>query len=278
MKRFIIVLILCLSVVGTAQAHGVGARMTFAHHRVLTHTAIKHVPSLMAVAQSQACLDNDQFDLPFVQAHNGNVFRVVITDSQIGQGVDCIRQAEADGYRVYISFQYWYTATPQALADMMRQLLTTYPNLWAVSIGNEEDLDQVTPAQYLTDWNTVAPVVAQMQPQAIRVYGESSPWGQSWMQQTTQTRPVDAQAISTHCYDTPQANTGMRGVPAVNHWMAKFKLPLWCSEMSPQTMPIYSFFAVDTMASYDSKIAYMETHAPNLTMLAYWHWPQMGAN
>lgn len=272
--------------VSCRQPHARCHRVMRRHHRTLVCVARKRharaqraivgtTPSLVAGTQESQCLAN-QFDPAWMQAHGANVLRLILTPDRIGQGVGCVQQAEAEGFRVYISIQYWYTDGPSVVAGYMQSILSTYPNVWALSLGNEEDLDHVTPAAYAADWNAAEAVMASMSPSTIRVFGEASPWGMQWEQQAAADTLTGAQVISTHCYDSQPSGTGLQAIPDQAKWAASKHLALWCSEMGAQTIPTFSFFRVDTESQFDSKLALVEGASPNLAMVAHYDWPEMG--
>ena len=175
------------------------------------------------------------------------------------------------------------------------------PDAWAVSVCNEQDivstqlLAQGTPrtarvctgtgrgrrcqrstgAYYRQVWNAVEPVLARVAPKALRVYGETSPWGFSFLKDSFETgRPRGAQVVAFHCYDTKHA--GLRIVPRVAAWAGKQGLPLWCSEMSDALHPLV-WGRRDTPWEWQTLLAGIEQRSPDLKMISYYQWPQIGA-
>jgi hypothetical protein len=130
-------------------------------------------------------------------------------------------------------------------------------------------------AYYRTVWNAVEPVLAREAPKALRVYGETSPWGFSFLKDGFQTsRPRGVQAVAFHCYDTTWG--GLRTVPRVANWAARQRVPLWCSEMSDAVHPrVWGRF--DTPWQWQTLLAGIEQRSPDLRMVSYYQWPQIGA-
>jgi hypothetical protein len=217
----------------------------------------------------------------FMRAHHATVLRVIVPYWGAGQAPTCARKASADGYRVYLSLQYDNAWSPARVAAYFRRALPEYaPYAWAVSVGNEQDLVQGAPGtgpKYRAVWNAVEPLLARLAPRAIRVYGETSPFGFSFLQDSFGTgRPVGAQAIAFHCYDV--RGGGLSVVPQVAAWAGRERLPLWCSEMSasPRRSP-HPWLKQDSLARWNALVAAVERRSPNLRMVSYYRWPQIGA-
>lgn len=238
----------------------------------------------------------------FMHAHHASVLRVVVPYRGRSNALACIRTAAAEGFRVYLSIQYDNAWRPGRVAAYFRRTLPQYARYaWAVSIGNEQDLAQGAPAphgrstvchavpggrscrrstageDYRAVWNAVEPVVARLAPRAIRVYGETSPFGFPFLQQSFSAgRPRGARAIAFHCYDVK--NGGLSIVPQVARWAASWHLPLWCSEMSASPKrSIHPWLKRDSLARWNALVAWAVAHSPNLKMVSYYRWPQIGA-
>jgi hypothetical protein len=67
-------------------------------------------------------------------------------------------------------------------------------------------------------------------------------------------------------------------VPQVAASAASQRLPLWCSEMSasPRRSP-HPWLKQDSQARWNALVAAAEAHSPNLRMVSYYRWPQIGA-
>ena len=219
---------------------------------------------------------------PFLRSHHATVLRLIVPDQGGSNGVACASRAAAQGYRVYVSLQYDNAWSPGRVAAYFRRTLPEYaPYVWAVAVGNEQDLaiqgGSATGAKYRAVWNAVEPVLAHTAPRAIRVYGEVSPFGFPFLQQSFQRgRPRGVQAIAFHCYDVRYG--GLSVVPHVAAWAAGKHLPLWCSEMSdsPRRSP-HPWLIQDSPSRWNALVAGMKSHSPNLKMVSYYRWPQIGA-
>ena len=238
----------------------------------------------------------------FMRVHHASVLRIIVPYWGSGQAPACARTAAAEGYRVYISLQYRNRWRPARVAAYFRHTLPQYaPFAWAVSVGNEQDLVQGGRApkgrsavcrrvrgrrscrrstageDYRAVWNAVEPVVARVAPHAVRVFGETSPFGFPFLQDGFRAgRPRGAQAIAFHCYDVK--NGGLSVVPQVARWAASKRLPLWCSEMSASLRRSpHPWLKRDSQSRWNALVAAAERRSPNLRMISYYRWPQIGA-
>jgi len=244
--------------------------------------------------------DNPQ---SFLQAHDATVLRIGPPFNYPDPNpLLCVERAKAEGYHVYLSLQYDNAWSPTRVASYFARTLPVYaPYLWAVSVGNEQDIVSKQPltqgeprtarvctgagrrrrcqrdagAYYRQVWNAVEPVLARVAPKALRVYGETSPWGFTYLKDSFQTgQPRGAQAVAFHCYDTKWG--GLRSVPRVAAWAGKHHLPLWCSEMSDALHP-RAWGRRDTPWQWQTLLAGIERRSPDLKMISYYQWPQIGA-
>ena len=238
----------------------------------------------------------------FLQAHHASVLRIVVPYRGHADALGCVRGAAAQGYRVYLSIQYDNRWRPSQVAAYFRRTLPQYaPYAWAVSVGNEQDLTQGAPAphgrsivcttagrrrscrpstageDYRAVWNAVEPVLRSVAPRAVRVYGETSPFGFPFLEDSFLAGPArGAQAIAFHCYDVK--NGGLSIVPQVARWAAAHRLPLWCSEMSAALRRnIHPWLIHDSQSRWNGLVAATEARSPNLKMVSYYRWPQIGA-
>jgi len=250
--------------------------------------------SLYAVSKESACLANQNVN-PFLRANHANVMRLILSPqaAPVAAGIACVEAAHTAGFKVYISFQFNNHLTPSQVKSYFARVLPTYaPYLWAVGVGNEQDLamsgtsgqgtvslsrDGRTAGQnYRAVWNAVEPLLVKLVPHAIRVYGEFSPWGFG----STETgfahgRPPGVQAIAAHCYHTKF--DGLLQVPQDAAWAASKGLPLWCSEMGPafpsRTMPRWA--VPDSWPSWKALVAKVVGRSPDLKMWGYYYDPAM---
>ncbi len=173
-------------------------------------------------------------------------------------GTACVTWAAAHRYKVYLTVEYSNDWTPATAAGQVATELPLYQQaaingqrtsglaqtgLWAVSIGNEQDVSTghgAAPSgdypickpvkrlqggriattsichpstigdDYRLVWNAVEPVVKALAPRAIVVYADVSPWSfgsfirDGWSDFTT--TPPGVGAIGAHCYVTLNAN------------------------------------------------------------------------
>jgi hypothetical protein len=250
---------------------------------------------LFAVSTQYNCLVNRNVNA-FLRANHANVLRLILSPQQAraGAGVGCVNDAYAAGLKVYISLQFVNSWTPSQVASYFSRVLPTYaPFVWAVGVGNEQDLPSTNPnahgtrtlsdhrrtvgESYRADWDAVERVLVKLVPHAIRVYGEFSPWAFTANKQGFAAgRPPGVQAIAAHCYHTKAAG-GLKQVPQDAAWAASKRLPLWCSEMGPALpKPTTPRWVVrDTWASWNTAVAKIRAKSPDLQMTGYYFYPTL---
>jgi hypothetical protein len=190
------------------------------------------LPSVIGVANAPGC--NAGADpTPTLRQYDATLLRVVISpfnggSGDNGQALPCVQAAVAAGFRVMISIQWWSVWTQdQTIAYFARQLETYGPYAYAISVGNEQDLDAVTPEDYSQVWIAVQPLITAYAPGAVRVAGEISPWGLSWLQQAWLDGLPGAQALAFHPYTTVPSSPDPF-TDAV--WAQSVGLPAWATE------------------------------------------------
>jgi hypothetical protein len=236
---------------------------------------------IMQADDQLTCVGNGGDVGAFMRTHHATVLRIVVPYHGRSNALACASRAASEGYRVYLSIQYDNAWGPGRVAAYFRRTLRSYgPYAWAVSVGNEQDLVQGAPGspqRYRAVWNAVEPVLARTAPRAIRAYGETSPFGFPFLESSFEgRRPHGAQAIAFHCYDVK--NGGLSVVPQVAAWAASKHLPLWCSEMSDAPRrSIHPWLNQDSAARWRGLVARMEARSPDLKMVSYYRWPQVGA-
>jgi hypothetical protein len=247
-------------------------------------------PAYFAVSKEADCLANRNVN-GFLRQNHANVLRLILSpsDAMAGAGVRCVQQAHAAGFKVYLSLQWGNRLTPREVASYFIQVLPAYaPFVWAVGVGNEQDLSTPTGygqgktrlshdgrsagQNYRAVWNDVVPVLVRVAPHAIRVYGEFSPWSFDANQQGFASgRPPGVQAIAAHCYHTTVG--GLTQVPQDAAWAASKRLPLWCSEMGPALARTKPWAVPDTWPSWNATVSKIEAESPNLKMAGYYYYP-----
>jgi len=251
-------------------------------------------PTWYAVSSEAACAANRNVN-QVLRANHANVMRLILSPeaATLAAGTACVQDAYAAGFRVYISLQFNNRWTPGQVAAYVAQVLPAYaPYVWAVGVGNEQDLSMLSAygqgtislnrdgrsagQNYRAVWNAVEPVLVKLVPRAIRVYGEFSPWGFAATQQGfAHGRPPGVQAIAAHCYHTKL--DGLLQVPQDAAWAASKRLPLWCSEMGPalpsRSMP--KWIVPDSWASWNETVAKVAAKSPDLKMWGYYYDPAL---
>jgi hypothetical protein len=96
---------------------------------------------------------------------------------------------------------------PHAAANVRRVLAYYARFAWAVSIGNEQELNQGGPGQTLREyalrWRALEPIVAALAPGAIRMAGEISPSGWTYLKRAVRAGRLGAQLVAAHVYSYP---------------------------------------------------------------------------
>jgi hypothetical protein len=180
---------------------------------------------------------------PYIREYGATVLRIVLSPyygavGTTGTAIPCLRAAAAAGARVEISIQWRSVWSTAQTAAFVRQELALYaPYVWAVGLGNEQDLlwnlpgrpydPAQTPAQYVADWDATEPILAQMAPRAVRVALEASPWSFPFSQQALADGLPGAQVFADHTYTVP---AGYPSVGAFQSLAASYGMPLWCTE------------------------------------------------
>lgn len=268
-----------LAVPATAQAAVVKHHHRPAIARLVTQKYMEPGLRYNAGDYQGPCM-NGTNPVAWLRAHGSNVMRLILQPNNIADGVACVRDAQAAGFRIYLSLWYPNTDSPRTVAEYVTNVAATYGPTWAVSIGNEESLagPDGSATDYNAVWRTAEPVLAHVEPHAIRVFADASPWDASWVRSAI---APGASVIAAHCYDT--AIGGLGGVPALAKWAAGRGLPLWCSEMDAQTQANgpyggMGFFQTDTATAYRTKLDMVEMVSANLEMTSSYYWPQIGAS
>ena len=197
---------------------------------------------MIGIGNPPGCL-NGANPTPYLREYGATVLRISLSPyygagGTSGQAIPCLRAAAAAGARVEISIQWRSVWSPAQTAGFVRQELAIYaPYVWAVGLGNEQDLlwnlpgrpydPAQTPAQYVADWDAAEPIVAQMAPHVLRVALEASPWSFPFSQQALADGLPGAQVLADHTYTVPA------GYPTVRDFYnlaASYGMPLWCTE------------------------------------------------
>jgi hypothetical protein len=190
------------------------------------------LPSVIGVGNAPGC-NGGADPTPTLRQYNATLLRVVISplnggSGDNGQALPCVQAAAAAGVQVMISIQWWSIWTQdQTIAYFARQLATYGPYASAIGVGNEQDLDAVTPKDYSQVWRAVQPLITADAPGAVRVAGEISPWGLGWLQQAWRDGLPGALALAFHPYTTVPSSPDPYA-DAV--WAHSVGLPMWTTE------------------------------------------------
>lgn len=245
-------------------------------------------PRLFAASNQSRCLAGRSVNA-FLRANRANVLRVILSPYRaVGSaGIACIQAAYDAHFKVYLSLQFSNRWTPRQDAAYFARVLPSFaPYLWAVGVGNEQDLPIIvlrgqrqralTGTAYRAVWDAVEPVLVRVVPHAIRVYGEFTPWAFAADQEGfAHGAPPGVQAIAAHCYHTKIG--GLTRIPALAAWAAARRLPLWCSEMGPalprKTTPRWA--VAESQTSWNRWVGRIIGQSPNVTMTSYYYWPKL---
>jgi hypothetical protein len=205
------------------------------HHQ--SHVSLQShlsLPTVIGVGNVRGCIDGSTSGLPILRAYHATVLRVVIQTpyGQNGQALPCVRAARAAGAKINLAIGYNNLWPTSKIVAYFEHVLASYaPYAWAISIGNEQEVSagkgaSESPTRYAEVWRAVEPVVARLAPHAIRVAGEVSPWGFSFLRRAYASGLPGAQAIAVHSY---AARFGF-SLPHVLAWARTTHLPLWATE------------------------------------------------
>jgi hypothetical protein len=199
------------------------------------HGAPEAAEPLFGIGNVRGCLGGGD-PVPYLRKYRAAVLRVVVTPlwgglGSNGEALPCIRDARDAGYRVHLVIQYSNVWTTEQAVAYFRQVLSYYGRFaWAVSVGSEQELFQggvgKRGRQYAEAWRALEPVVAELAPQAIRVAGEISPWGLSYLKGAVRAGLPGAQVVAAHVYTYPFHFR----IPVFEAWARAVRLPYWFTE------------------------------------------------
>jgi hypothetical protein len=206
--------------------------------------------ALVALGNVPGCVYEGTDPVAYLQLYGAEVLRLVMTPGDPDTAADevavkCVAHAVAAGYKVSLVIGYDNAWSNKEILEYFDTILGIYgPYAWAISVGNEQELDRdgsQTGAEYASTWRAVEPVLAADYPQAIRVAGEISPWGLQFIQSALAIGLPGAQALAGHPYARPHAFAPIdlaalaqayglpvwysEGLAAYNAWGAS--IPLW---------------------------------------------------
>jgi hypothetical protein len=167
--------------------------------------------ALIALGHVPGCVETGSNPVPYLEVYAAQILRVVISPGSgtEGEAIPCIVDAVSAGYKVSLVIGYDNSWSDRDVLAYFQRMLGMYGQFaWAISIGNEQELNQdgtQTGAQYATIWGIVEPMVAAQYPHAIRVAGEISPWGIPFVQSALALGLPGAQALAGHPYARPHS-------------------------------------------------------------------------
>lgn len=185
----------------------------------------------IAAGNLTGCLSGALTD-PGPQMRNlhAKILRVVVSSAHgdDGEALPCIRGARSDGYRTELVVQWNSSWSLSRTKSFFQQVLKQYRYYsWAIGIGNEQEITpRLSSAGYSRAWHAVEPIVRRMAPWAVRVGGEISPWGLSFLHTALRDGLPGIQAIAVH----PYAYRWAFSVSQALRLARSYRLPLWCDE------------------------------------------------
>ena len=219
---------LALTLVMVAPATAIAAT------RALGHQAHKASGSparmLMGIGNPPGCVSGAD-PTRVLAAYHATVLHEIIDPRHAPAGmVPCLAAAVAHRYRVTVAIQYWNGWTIAHDAAYFKTMLALVaPYAWAISIGNEQDINtggRTTPARYAATWRAIEPIVARLAPHALRVAGEISPWGEQFLKAAWKDKLPGAQVIAAHPYLVKHAFS----IAEFVRWCASIRKPVWFTE------------------------------------------------
>lgn len=127
----------------------------------------------------------------------------------------CATAAREAGRPVLLVIQWDNRLDPDQIRSRFAATLAMFAGmrLFAVAVGNEQEgpwnggVGEQAGA-YAAIWRLTEPMIAQAFPRAIRVAGEVSPWGVSFMRVAAKVGLPGAQAFAFHAYPTSYGSAG----------------------------------------------------------------------
>jgi hypothetical protein len=168
--------------------------------------------ALVALGNLTGCVYGGEDPVPYLRRWGAEILRIVISPDLPGTSAEsvalpCVNDAVSAGYKLNLVIGYSNSWSAGDIVDYFNRILGIYGQYaWAISIGNEQELNQdgsQSGEQYAKTWKVVEPIVAAKYPQAIRVAGEISPWGLPFIQSALAIGLPGAQALAAHPYARP---------------------------------------------------------------------------
>jgi hypothetical protein len=190
----------------------------------LSTPGVTPLPRVIAAGNLRGCLQGKLTSpAPLMRSYHATVLRVIVNSAYPrgsgtgtgvppgittaqgihGEALPCIKAARRQGYKVMLVIAYNDAWSPGHVASFFSSVLRIYgPYVWAVGVGNEPELQgpKLSGPAYSRDWKAVVPVLKRMAPWAIRVGGEISPYGLSFIQAALRAGLPGIQALAVHAY------------------------------------------------------------------------------
>jgi hypothetical protein len=222
-----------------------GARSSPAHSSTL-----RPLPRLIAAGNLRGCVQGTlKNPASLMRSTHASVLRVVVNSAYSrgsgtgtgvpsgttsaqgihGEALPCIKAARREGYKVMLVIQWNDAWSPGQVASLFSSVLRIYrPYLWAVAVGNEQELQGpgLSGSGYSRDWKAVEPVIKRLAPSAIRVGGEISPYGLKFLQTALRAGLPGMQALAVHPYAFKWEFT----IPQVLQLAQRNHAALWADE------------------------------------------------
>lgn len=240
LKRTLILIGVLLAFVGVAEA-----RSSQAHSAKLAP-----LPRVIAAGNLPGCVQGTlRNPAPLMRSLHASVLRVIVNSSYSrgsgtgtgvpsgtttalgihGEALPCIRAARREGYKVMLVIGWNDVWSPGQVASFFSSVLRIYrPYVWAVGVGNEQELQgpKLGGSGYSRDWKAVEPVLKRMVPHAIRIGGEISPYGLKFLQAALRAGLPGIQALAVHPYGYRWEFT----IPQVLQLAQHYHAALWADE------------------------------------------------
>jgi hypothetical protein len=239
MRRIVILVGALLAFVGIAEVQPSPAQ-----------AATLPLPRYVAVGNLPGCLEGKLTNpAPYMRSFRATVLRVIVNSAYPrgagtgtgvpagittaqgihGEALPCIKAARRQGYKVMLVVGYNAAWSPSQVASFFSGVLRIYrPYLWAVAVGNEQELEgpKLSGSGYSRDWKAVEPLLKRMAPWAIRVGGEISPYGLKFLQTALRAGLPGMQALAVH----PYAYRWEFTIPQVLQLARRYHAALWADE------------------------------------------------
>jgi hypothetical protein len=116
---------------------------------------------MIGVGQTPGCFQGAD-PTPYLRIYSASIMRVIVNPGTgaDGSALGCVQAAATEGYHVDLTIQLWNWMSVNQDAGEFRSMLAMYgPYVWAVAVGNEQELNQGGAseggARYAAIWKAV---------------------------------------------------------------------------------------------------------------------------